>query len=417
MILLKILVAALSVSYPVINANPTPLAVNNLPASQNMNDSTVTFAIVVGEHSGDTLGAGLMQQLQQHYPTAKFVGIGGPKMLALGFESLFDMEELSVMGVFEVLGRLFRLLDIRKSLSEYFIANKPDVFIGIDAPDFNITLEAKLKAQAIKTVHYVSPSVWAWREKRVFKIAKATNMVLSLLPFEKAFYDKHQIPCTFVGHSLADDIPLVSDKLQARTALGLPKTAKILALMPGSRGGELSRLVEPFLETAKKLLASEQAKLSQLKFVVPMISDKRAEQFHQLHQKFAPELPLSIIVGKTQQVMAASDCLLTASGTVTLEAALIKRPMVICYKFNPLTYHMFKGFVNLKWFSLPNLLANKSLVPELLQGNVTVENILPLVEERMFSDQSALNQAYTDIHLMLKQNASEQAAKAVIDLL
>ena len=382
-----------------------------------MNDSTITFAIVVGEHSGDTLGAGLMQQLKQHYPTAKFVGIGGPKMLALGFESLFDMEELSVMGVFEVLGRLFRLLHIRKSLSEYFIANKPDVFIGIDAPDFNITLEAKLKAQAIKTVHYVSPSVWAWREKRVFKIAKATNMVLSLLPFEKAFYDKHQIPCTFVGHSLADDIPLVSDKLQARKALGLAETAKILALMPGSRGGELSRLVEPFLQTAKKLLTSEQAKISELVFVVPMISDKRAEQFHQLQQKFAPELPLSIIVGKTQQVMAASDCLLTASGTVTLEAALIKRPMVICYKFNPLTYHMFKGFVNLKWFSLPNLLANKSLVPELLQGDVTVENILPLVEERMFSDQSALNQAYTDIHLMLKQNASEQAAKAVINLL
>jgi lipid-A-disaccharide synthase len=187
--------------------------------------------------------------------------------------------------------------------------------------------------------------------------------------------------------------------------------------MPGSRGGELLRLVEPFLQTAKKLLTSEQAKISELVFVVPMISDKRAEQFHQLQQKFAPELPLSIIVGKTQQVMAASDCLLTASGTVTLEAALIKRPMVICYKFNPLTYHMFKGFVNLKWFSLPNLLANKSLVPELLQGDVTVENILPLVEERMFSDQSALNQAYTDIHLMLKQNASEQAAKAVINLL
>ena len=382
-----------------------------------MNNSTVTFAIVVGEHSGDTLGAGLMQQLQQHYPTAKFVGIGGPKMLALGFDSLFDMEELSVMGVFEVLGRLRRLLHIRKSLGEYFIANEPNVFIGIDAPDFNITLEGTLKVQGIKTVHYVSPSVWAWREKRIFKIAKATNMVLSLLPFEKAFYDKHQIPCTFVGHSLADDIPLISDKLLARKALGLSESAKILALMPGSRGGELSRLVAPFLQTAIKLLASKQAKSAELKFVVPMVSEKRAEQFRQLHEKIAPELPIIIIVGKTQQVMAASDCLLTASGTVTLEAALIKRPMVICYKFNPLTYHMFKGFVKLKWFSLPNLLANKSLVPELLQGKVTVDNILPLVEERLFEDQSALNQAYTDIHLMLKQNASEQAAKAVIDLL
>ncbi len=398
-------------------ANFKPLASNHLSSSQTMNNSLVTFAIVVGEHSGDTLGAGLMQQLKLSYPNATFVGIGGPKMLALGFESLFEMEELSVMGVFEVLGRLRRLLFIRKSLSEYFIANKPNVFIGIDAPDFNITLEARLKAQAIKTVHYVSPSVWAWREKRVFKIAKATNMVLSLLPFEKAFYDKHQIPCTFVGHSLADDIPLISDKLIARQTLGLSESAKILALMPGSRGGELSRLVEPFLLTAKKLLSCEQANATELIFVVPMVSEKRAEQFSQLHKKIAPELAVKVIVGKTQQVMAASDCLLTASGTVTLEAALVKRPMVICYKFNPLTYYMFKGFVKLQWFSLPNLLANKSLVPELLQTDVSVENILPLIEERLFEDQSALNQAYTDIHLMLKQNASVQAAKAVIDLL
>ncbi len=408
---------ALSVNFFVSKATTQALMADKKSISQNMNQPEIIFAIVVGEHSGDTLGAGLMQQLKLSHPNAKFVGIGGPKMLALGFDSLFDMEELSVMGVFEVLGRLRRLLHIRKSLGEYFTANKPNVFIGIDAPDFNITLEGTLKAQGIKTVHYVSPSVWAWREKRVFKIAKATNMVLSLLPFEKAFYDKHQIPCTFVGHSLADDIPLVSDKLLAREALGLSESAKILALMPGSRGGELSRLVAPFLQTAKKLLESKQAQSSKLIFVVPMVSEKRAAQFRQLHEKIAPELPLSIIVGKTQQVMAASDCLLTASGTVTLEAALIKRPMVICYKFNPVTYHMFKGFVKLKWFSLPNLLANKSLVPELLQGKVTVDNILPLVEERMFEDQSALNQAYTDIHLMLKQNASKQAAKAVIDLL
>ena len=380
-------------------------------------DAIITFAMVVGEHSGDTLGAGLVQQLQLRYPNAKFIGIGGPKMLALGFESLFDMEELSVMGVFEVLGRLRRLLHIRKSLVEYFIANKPNVFIGIDAPDFNITLEGKLKKEGIKTVHYVSPSVWAWREKRVFKIAKATNMVLSLLPFEKAFYDKHQIPCTFVGHSLADDIPLVSEQHSARQALGLLDSAKILALMPGSRGGELSRLVEPFLRSAQKLLSKYPEKADELTFVVPMVSDKRAEQFNQLHQQIAPELSVKVIVGKTQQVMAASDCLLTASGTVTLEAALIKRPMVTV-SYTHLTLPTTpKGFVKLKWFSLPNLLANKSLVPELLQAKVTVENILPLVEERLFEDQSALNQAFTDIHIALKQNASEQAAIAVTNLL
>ena len=397
--------------------NSTLISESEILVSQENNSDKPTFAIVVGEHSGDTLGAGLMQQLLNSYPQAEFIGIGGPKMQALGFNSLFDMDELSVMGVFEVLGRLRRLLHIRKSLTDYFSAYKPSVFIGIDAPDFNITLEERLKARAIKTVHYVSPSVWAWREKRVFKIAKATNMVLSLLPFEKAFYDKHQVPCTFVGHSLADDIPMISDKAAARNSLGLSESATILALMPGSRGGEFSRLVEPFLFTAKQLLLNKPEHIKELLFVVPMISEKRAEQFKELHKKFAPEIAVNIIIGETQKVMAASDCLLTASGTVTLEAALVKRPMVICYKFNPLTYHMFKGFVKLKWFSLPNLLANKSLVPELLQGQVTVDNIIPLVEERLYQDQSALNQAFTTIHQTLKQDASKQAANAVIDLL
>ncbi|MGB1198499.1 MAG: lipid-A-disaccharide synthase [Thalassotalea sp.] len=381
-------------------------------AEKNVNQAP-TFAIVVGEHSGDTLGAGLIIELQRSYPNAKFIGIGGPKMLALGFESLFAMDELSVMGLVEVLGRIKRLLHIRKSVTQYFITHRPDVFIGIDAPDFNLTLEEKLKNQGIKTVHYVSPSVWAWREKRVFKIAKATNMVLSLLPFEKQFYDKHQVPCTFVGHPLADDIPLTSCKEHAREALSLPQKAKIVALMPGSRGSELERLVPPFLASAQQLFAED----NQLVFVVPMISDKRSEQFKRIKQTLAPELPITIITGQTQTVMAASDCLLTASGTVTLEAALIKRPMVICYKFNLLTYWLAKWLVKLQWFSLPNLLANKSLVPELLQDEVDQAHIVPLVKEHLYQDQQNLNQAFTDIHIQLKQNASEKAANAVIELL
>lgn len=371
------------------------------------------FAIVVGEHSGDTLGAGLMKSIKQKMPDARFIGIGGPKMEALGFESLFAMEELSVMGIVEVLGRIRRLLFVRKSLVEYFSHNKPLVFVGIDAPDFNLTLEEKLKSQGIKTVQYVSPSVWAWREKRIFKIERATNLVLALLPFEKAFYDKHNVPCKFVGHPLADDIPMESDKTLARQELGLDGNAKILALMPGSRGGELSRLVEPFLLTAKQLQVED----PDLIFVVPMISDKRAEQFNELHQAISPELPVKLFVNKTQQVMAASDCLLTASGTVTLEAALIKRPMVITYKFNWITYQMGKFLVKLKHFSLPNLMAGKALVPELLQHDVIPENIVPLIKERLYEDQSSLNKAFTDIHMQLKKNASEQAANAVLELI
>ncbi len=371
------------------------------------------FAIVVGEHSGDTLGAGLMSALQKEYPNAKFVGIGGAKMQKLGFDSLFAMEELAVMGLVEVLGRLRRLLHIRKSLVNYFTDNKPDVFIGIDAPDFNIGLELRLKAHAIKTVHYVSPSVWAWREKRIFKIAKATDMVLSLLPFEKAFYDKHQVPCTFVGHPLADDIPMVSDKQQARVALNLSSSAKVLALMPGSRGGELSRLLEPFLQSARKLQQDD----GNLLLVAPMVSEKRAQQFNTLRAEFAPDLNIELIIDQTQTVMAASDCLLMASGTVTLEAALIKRPMVICYKFNLITHLLAKWLVKLKWFSLPNLLVNKSLVPELLQDAVSPENIIPLVKERLYQDQSQLNDSFNTIHQQLKCDASAQSAKAVLALL
>lgn len=375
--------------------------------------SAPVFAIVVGEHSGDTLGAGLMIALKKQFPEAKFVGIGGDKMIKLGFDSLFAMDELAVMGIVEVLGRIRRLLHVRKSLVNHFSSNKPDIFIGIDAPDFNIGLELRLKSHNIKTVHYVSPSVWAWREKRIFKIAKATDMVLSLLPFEKAFYDKHRVPCTFVGHPLADDIPMESNKEKARLSLGLPIESKVLALMPGSRGGELSRLLAPFFESAQQLQQDDE----HLLLVAPMVSEKRAQQFNKAKKELAPNLTIEVIIDKTQAVMAASDCLLTASGTVTLEAALIKRPMVICYKFNLLTYWLAKWLVKLQWFSLPNLLANKTLVPELLQDEVCVEQIVPLVKERLYQDQSQLNDSFTTIHQQLKCDASQQAANAVIAIL
>lgn len=385
------------------DTDPTLIPVKNTPV----------IAIVVGEHSGDTLGEGLIIALKRLYPHATFVGIGGPKMLKQGFESLFSMDELSVMGIVEVLGRLRRLMHVRKSVVNFFTENHPDIFIGIDAPDFNLTLEEKLKQQGIKTVQYVSPSVWAWREKRIFKIARATHMVLSLLPFEKKFYDKHNVPCTFVGHSLADDIPLISNKLEARQSLNLPADRKILALMPGSRGGELAKLVEPFLQSAMQLAEQDESLL----FIAPMVSDKRAQQFIALKNEIAPDLPIEIIINQTQKVMAASDCLLTASGTVTLEAALIKRPMVITYKFNLITYLLAKWLVKLEWFSLPNLLANETLVPELLQSDVTPEKIVPLVHAFLYEEQSNLNEKFTAIHCSLKQNASEKAAQAISELM
>ncbi|MEW6996518.1 lipid-A-disaccharide synthase [Colwelliaceae bacterium BS250] len=372
-----------------------------------------TFAIVVGEHSGDTLGAGLVTQLKTHYPDAKFVGIGGPKMNKLGFESLFAMEELAVMGIVEVLGRLRRLLHVRKSLVNYFAEQQPDVFIGIDAPDFNLGLELKLKLQGIKTVHYVSPSVWAWREKRIFKIDKATDMVLSLLPFEKAFYDKHQVACTFVGHPLADDIPLYNDKVVARQQLNLIEDAKYLAIMPGSRSSELAMLLPDFLNAAKLVLE----KHPDLQLIAPVINDIREQQFIEIQQQVAPELNVNIVNNDTQTVMTAADCLLTASGTVTLEGALVKRPMVVAYKFNWLTAIIGRLMVKFTWFSLPNLLANKTLIPEILQEQVTPQALADQVEPRLYEDQSELIDEFTKIHIALKQNASEKAANAVITLL
>ncbi|QBY05541.1 lipid-A-disaccharide synthase [Thalassotalea sp. HSM 43] len=377
------------------------------------NKPAPVFAIIVGEHSGDTLGAGLMQSLLNRFPDAKFVGIGGPKMEKLGFESLFAMEELAVMGIVEVLGRLRRLLQVRKELVQYFVNNRPDVFIGIDAPDFNLGLELRLKQQGIKTVHYVSPSVWAWREKRIFKIDKATDMVLSLLPFEKEFYDKHQVACTFVGHPLADQIPMHSSRSDARAELGLDQQATYLAIMPGSRGSELNMLLADFLDTARIL----KAKYPELKFVAPVINDIREQQFNEIWQQHAPELDISVVVNQTDTVMASANCLLTASGTVTLEGALIKRPMVVAYKFNWLTAIIGRIMVKLEWFSLPNLLAKKSLLPELLQEQVTPDNLAKEVEPLLFEEQQTLIDEFTHIHQTLKQNASEKAADAVVALM
>ena len=380
-----------------------------------INTQPIIIGVVAGELSGDILGAGLIKALKVHYPNARFIGIAGPKMQAEGCESLFDMDELSVMGLVEVLGRLPRLLKIRKQLIQYFIDNPPDVYVGIDAPDFNLRVEKPLKSAGIKTVQYVSPSVWAWRHKRIFNIAEATSLVLSLLPFEKAFYDKYDVPCKFVGHTLADEIPLEVDMSSAREQLNLSDDDCVLALLPGSRGSEVGLLSETYLHTAQKL----QERIPDLKIVVPLVNEKRKAQFAEIKNKVAPHLKVQLLDGQSSEAMKSANALLLASGTATLEAMLYKKPMVVGYKFKPMSYWIFKTFFtfNVKYFSLPNLLADKSLVPEFLQEDCNSDALSDALFTILKNDNRALIEKFYIIHNNIRLDASKQAALAVKELI
>lgn len=371
------------------------------------------IGLIAGEHSGDILGADLIRALQQQLPEAEFYGIGGERMRALGFRALFDMEELAVMGIVEVLGRLPRLLQVRREILAEFLANPPDLFIGIDAPDFNLPVELKLKQAGIKTVHYVSPSVWAWRQKRIFKIAAATHLVLALLPFEKAFYDKFRVPCEFVGHTLADQMPLEPDKQAAKAALGFTPAQPLLALMPGSRSNEIKLLAPDFLRAAATL----QAAMPGLQLVCNMVTAQKAELFQSICQQVAPNLALTLRIGEARQVLTAADAVFIASGTATLEAMLAKTPMVVAYKTNWLTYQIARRMVKLQHFSLPNLLANKALVPELLQDAVTVDALVAQMQPLLGDKGRATYQDFCNIHQQIRCDASATAAKAVVALM
>ncbi|EJX1708334.1 lipid-A-disaccharide synthase [Vibrio cholerae] len=371
------------------------------------------IGIVVGELSGDTLGEGFIKAIRARYPDAEFVGIGGPKMNALGCQSLFDMEELAVMGLVEVLGRLPRLLKVKAELVKYFTANPPDVFVGIDAPDFNLRLELSLKQAGIKTVHYVSPSVWAWRQNRIHGIAAATHLVLAFLPFEKAFYDKFNVPCEFIGHTLADSIPLVSDKLAARQLLGLDEQRRWLAVLPGSRGSEMKMLAEPFIATCQKL----QARYPDLGFVVALVNAKRRAQFEQAWQQVAPELNFVLVDDTARNVITAADAVMLASGTVALECMLLKRPMVVGYRVNAFTAFLAKRLLKTPYVSLPNILAGEELVKELLQEHCTVDNLYHEVSRLLESDNQALMDKFTEMHQWIRKDADQQAAQAVLNLI
>ena len=371
------------------------------------------IGIIAGEVSGDILAAGLMRHLKQIHPDCEFVGIAGPRMQELGIETLFEMEELSVMGLVEVLGRLLRLLQVRRQIIRYFKENPPDIFIGVDAPDFNIGVELKLKQAGIKTIHYVSPSVWAWRQSRIHKIKAATDMVLAFLPFEKAFYDQHNAPCRFVGHTMADAIPLTSPVAPARELLGLKLDAPVLAVLPGSRGGEVEMLAPPFLQACQLL----SAQYPTLQFVVPLVNARRREQFESIKQQIAPELPMTLVDGQARQVMTSADVILLASGTATLEAMLVKRPMVVAYKVKPLTFWIGEKLVKIRTFSLPNLLAGRKLVPELIQPDCTPDKLAAAVSGYLLQDNQALLNEFTHLHELIRCDADKQAAQAVLDVL
>ncbi len=367
------------------------------------------IALVAGEASGDILGSGLMRAIKARHPDAEFIGVGGPLMEAQGMTSYFPMERLSVMGLVEVLGRLKELLARRKLLIQTLIDEKPDVFIGIDAPDFTLNIELKLRQAGIKTVHYVSPSVWAWRQKRVLKIREGCDLMLTLLPFEARFYEEQGVPVRFVGHPLADTIPLQADQLAARGELGLGE-GPVVALMPGSRGGEVGRLGALFFDSAERLLAAR----PDIRFVLPCASPQRREQIEQLLQ--GRDLPLTLLDGRSHVALAACNAVLIASGTATLEALLYKRPMVVAYRLAPLTYWILKRMVKSPYVSLPNLLAQRLLVPELLQDAATAEalaqTLLPLLENG-----DAQTAGFDAIHRTLRRDASNQAAEAVLNLI
>jgi len=371
--------------------------------------SKLRIALVAGEASGDILGAGLMRALKAQHPAVEFIGVGGPLMQAEGLTSYFPMERLAVMGLVEVLGRLRELLARRKKLVQTLIAEKPDVFIGIDAPDFNLNIELQLRQAGIKTVHYVSPSVWAWRQKRVLKIREGCDLMLTLFPFEAKFYEEKGVPVRFVGHSLADAIPLEADRAAARAELGLSE-GPLVALMPGSRGGEVGRLGALFLDAAQRLRALRPG----VRFVMPCASPERRIQLEELLA--GRDLPLTLLNGQSHQALAACDAVLIASGTATLEALLYKRPMVVAYRLAPLTFWILKRMVKSPYISLPNLLAQRLLVPELLQDDATAEalaqTLSPLIE-----DGQEQTRGFDEIHRTLRRDASNQAAEAVLNLI
>lgn len=381
-----------------------------------MTAGVVRIAMVAGEASGDLLASQLIAALKAKLPGAVFYGVGGPKMIAQGFDSWYPLEKLAVRGYVEVLKHYREISGIRSELKKRLLAEPPDVFIGVDAPDFNLALEKALKQQGVPSIHYVSPSIWAWRGERIHKIGAAVSRVLALFPFEPALYEKQNIPVTYVGHPLADMLPLADGRKAARELFSLSDERPVFALLPGSRQSELQYMADTFVETARAIIR----KLPNALFMVPMATRETRQLFEiALYRCNANDLQIRMLFGHSHEAMMAADVVLVASGTATLEAALLKRPMVIAYKMAPFSYRLMRGMGYLPYVGLPNILAGKFVVPEFIQDDATPENLSQALLN-LYADKKArarIAELFTGIHVQLKQNAAEKAADAVLEYL
>ena len=379
--------------------------------------NVVRIAMVAGEASGDLLASLLIGALKTKLPDVVFYGIGGPRMQAQGFDAWWPIDKLSVMGYVDALKNYREIAGIRRQLKKRLLEMRPDVFIGVDAPDFNLGLEADLKAAGIKTIHYVSPSIWAWRSGRIKKIGRAVNRLLALFPMEPPLYEKENIPVTFVGHPLADIIPLETSQVEVRDKLGIARDVPVFALLPGSRKGELEKMADTFVQTARLI---RERFLPDALFVVPLTTRETRLQFEAaIYRQQAAEVPFRLLFGHAQDALGAADVSLVASGTATLEAALIKRPMVITYKVARSSWWIGKWLVHSPYVGLPNILAGRAVVPEILQDQATPENLAEALV-KLYEDKdnaAAVAETFTDIHLQLRRNNAEKAANAVIECL
>ena len=374
------------------------------------------IGIVAGEKSGDILGAGLISALSKKYPDAEFAGIGGPDMIALGFNSLAEMDRLSVMGFVEPLSRLPELFALKKRLKQFFVGRRPLVFIGIDNPDFNLRLEEELKLDKIKTVHYVSPSLWAYRERRIHTVKRAVDLMLTLFPFETAVYTQHGVDVKCVGHPLADTIGFEDKKLFSREQFGLNRDDDVVTLMPGSRGGEIKRLAPVFLAAAVESLAT----CPQLKFLVPTSSaENKAQVYALLREESIIPGEQFILVDDSHAAISAADLVVLSSGTATLEVLLLRRPMIVGYKLAAITFAIASRLVKIPYVALPNLLAGRQLVPEYIQHDLTVKKVREGIVRHMTGgeDHEATMLEFEQIHKSLRLGASSAAGLAIASLI